>query len=147
MRTAQVKLMSVPYQSISGSLTAVVSGEVPLLFTSISSAWGQAKTGRARALAVTGTGRSPAAPQVPTMAEALRKVHQVGDRRLRGGGQKRGNTGRMSEPDRARTRAELRVARAKGTELAGKPVQVLGTQCLASSNPSQGERHGWNGRR
>jgi tripartite-type tricarboxylate transporter receptor subunit TctC len=70
MRTAQVKLMSVPYKSIAGSLTAVVSGEVPLLFTSISSAWSQAKTGRARALAVTGTSRSPAAPQVPTMAEA-----------------------------------------------------------------------------
>jgi tripartite-type tricarboxylate transporter receptor subunit TctC len=70
MRAAQVKLMSVPYKSISGSLTAVVSGEVPLTFTSIFSAWSQAKTGRARALAVTGTSRSPAAPQVPTMAEA-----------------------------------------------------------------------------
>ena len=70
MRAAQVKLMSVPYKSISASLTAVVSGEVPLTFTSIFSAWSQAKTGRARALAVTGMSRSPAAPQVPTMAEA-----------------------------------------------------------------------------
>jgi tripartite-type tricarboxylate transporter receptor subunit TctC len=43
---------------------------VPLTFTSIFSAWAQAKTGKARALAVTGKTRSPAAPQVPTMAEA-----------------------------------------------------------------------------
>ena len=70
MRAAQVTLLSVPYKSIAGSITAVVSGEVPLTFTSVFSAWSQAKTGRARALAVTGKTRSPAAPQVPTMAEA-----------------------------------------------------------------------------
>ena len=70
MRAAQVKMLSVPYKSIAGSITAVVSGEVPLTFTSVFSAWSQAKTGRARALAVTGANRSPAAPQVPTMAEA-----------------------------------------------------------------------------
>ena len=70
MRAAQVKMLSVPYKSIAGSITAVVSGEVPLTFTSIFSAWAQAKTGKARALAVTGKTRSPAVPQVPTMAEA-----------------------------------------------------------------------------
>jgi tripartite-type tricarboxylate transporter receptor subunit TctC len=70
MRAAQVKLLSVPYKSIAGSVTAVVSGEVPLTFTSVFSASAQAKAGRARALAVTGASRSPAAPQVPTMAEA-----------------------------------------------------------------------------
>ena len=70
MRAAQVKMLSVPYKSIAGSITAVVSGEVPLTFTSIFSAWSQAKIGKARALAVTGANRSPAAPQVPTMAEA-----------------------------------------------------------------------------
>ena len=70
MRAAQVKLLSVPYKSIGASITAVVSGEVPLTFTSVSSAYAQAKAGRARALAVTGRTRSPAAPEVPTMAEA-----------------------------------------------------------------------------
>ena len=70
MRAAQVKLLSVPYKSIGASITAVVSGEVALTFTSISSAYAQAKAGRARAIAVTGKTRSPAAPEVPTMAEA-----------------------------------------------------------------------------
>jgi tripartite-type tricarboxylate transporter receptor subunit TctC len=70
MRAAQVKLLSVPFKAIGQSITAVVSGEVPLTFTSISSAYAQAKAGRARALAVTGKTRSPAAPEVPTMAEA-----------------------------------------------------------------------------
>ena len=70
MRRAQVKMLSVPYKSIGQSITAVVSGEVPLTFTSVFSAYAQVKNGKARALAVTGKTRSPAAPDVPTMAEA-----------------------------------------------------------------------------
>jgi tripartite-type tricarboxylate transporter receptor subunit TctC len=70
MYAAHVKMLSVPYKSIGNSIVAVVSGEVPLTFTSVFSAWSQAKAGRVRALAVTGKTRSPAAPQVPTMAEA-----------------------------------------------------------------------------
>jgi tripartite-type tricarboxylate transporter receptor subunit TctC len=65
-----VKILSVPYKSIGQSITAVVSGEVPLTFTSVFSAYAQVKNGKARALAVTGRTRSPAAPEVPTMAEA-----------------------------------------------------------------------------
>ena len=70
MRAANVKLMGVPYKTSTGSVTAVVSGEVPLTFTSVFFAYAQAKAGRARALAVTGATRSPAARDVPTFAEA-----------------------------------------------------------------------------
>ncbi len=70
MRAAQVKLLSVPYKSIGQSMTSVVSGETQLTFTSVFTAWTQARAGRVKALAVTGEARSPAAPQVPTMAEA-----------------------------------------------------------------------------
>jgi len=70
MRAAQVKLLSVPYKSIGQSMTAVLSGETQLTFTSVYTAWNQAKNGRVKALAVTGKTRSPAAPPVPTMAEA-----------------------------------------------------------------------------
>ena len=62
MHRAQVKMLSVPYKSIGQSITAVVSGEVPLTFTSVFSAYAQARTGKARALAVTGR---PARPQHP----------------------------------------------------------------------------------
>jgi tripartite-type tricarboxylate transporter receptor subunit TctC len=79
MRRAQVKMLSVPYKSIGQSITAVVSGEVPLTFTSIFSAYAQAKTGKARALAVTGRTRSPAAPEVPTMAEAGLSNYEAGN--------------------------------------------------------------------
>lgn len=79
MRRAQVKMLSVPYKSIGQSITAVVSGEVPLTFTSIFSAYAQAKTGKARALAVTGRTRSPAAPEVPTMAEAGLPNYEAGN--------------------------------------------------------------------
>jgi tripartite-type tricarboxylate transporter receptor subunit TctC len=70
MHTAQVKLLSVPYKSIGQSMTAVLSGETQLTFTSVYTAWNQARNGRVKALAVTGRTRSPAAPSVPTMAEA-----------------------------------------------------------------------------
>jgi tripartite-type tricarboxylate transporter receptor subunit TctC len=79
MHRAQVKMLSVPYKSIGQSITAVVSGEVPLTFTSIFSAYSQAKTGKARALAVTGKNRSPAAPEVPTMAEAGLSNYEAGN--------------------------------------------------------------------
>jgi tripartite-type tricarboxylate transporter receptor subunit TctC len=79
MHRAQVKMLSVPYKSIGQSITAVVSGEVPLTFTSIFSAYAQAKTGKARALAVTGKTRSPAAPEVPTMAEAGLPNYEAGN--------------------------------------------------------------------
>jgi tripartite-type tricarboxylate transporter receptor subunit TctC len=70
MRAARVKLLSVPYKSIGQSMTGVMSGETQLTFTSVYTAWTQARLGRVKALAVTGKSRSPAAPQVPTMAEA-----------------------------------------------------------------------------
>ena len=79
MSVAKVRLLSVPYKSIGQSLTAIASGETQLTFTSVFSAWGLAKTGRAKALAVSGKARSPAAPQVPTMAEAGLPGYETGN--------------------------------------------------------------------
>src|SRR5262249_23881032 len=45
-------------------------GHTPILFTSITTAAGHIKQGTVRALAVTGARRSPALPDVPTLAEA-----------------------------------------------------------------------------
>jgi tripartite-type tricarboxylate transporter receptor subunit TctC len=79
MNRAHVQMLSVPYKSIGQSITAVVSGEVPLTFTSVFSAYAQVKNGKARALAVTGKTRSPAAPEVPTMAEAGLPNYEAGN--------------------------------------------------------------------
>ena len=48
----------------------VIGGNVEVMFDAITTATPQIKEGRVRALAVTGSSRSPVFPDVPTMAEA-----------------------------------------------------------------------------
>jgi tripartite-type tricarboxylate transporter receptor subunit TctC len=48
----------------------LLGGQIDLLFESLGTAHPQLKSGKVRALAVTGTGRSPSLPEVPTIAEA-----------------------------------------------------------------------------
>ena len=67
---AGVDLLSVPYKNISAAIIAVISGEVNVSFVSIYSALPHVKSGRAKALAVTGAKRSPAIPDLPTVMEA-----------------------------------------------------------------------------
>ncbi len=67
---AGIDLLSVPYKNITATMIAVMSGEVPVSFTSIYSALPQVRAGKARALAVTGSKRSAAAPELPTVSEA-----------------------------------------------------------------------------
>src|SRR5215207_3651088 len=67
---ANAKLVHVPYRGSSQALTAVISGETQLMFGSMTSTLPFAKSGRLRAIAVTGARRSLAAPDLPTVAEA-----------------------------------------------------------------------------
>jgi tripartite-type tricarboxylate transporter receptor subunit TctC len=67
---AGIELLHVPYKGTGPGLTAVLSGEVQLVLVGISSAIPPVKAGRAKALAVTSATRSPALPDVPTVAEA-----------------------------------------------------------------------------
>jgi tripartite-type tricarboxylate transporter receptor subunit TctC len=60
----------VPYRGGAPATTAVMSGEVQLVFTNMSDAVGQLDGGKVRALAVTTSKRSPSAPSVPTLQEA-----------------------------------------------------------------------------
>jgi tripartite-type tricarboxylate transporter receptor subunit TctC len=60
----------VPYKGGAPAVADVAAGHVPFYFGNMSSALPQARSGRVRALAVTSLQRSPAAPEVPTMAEA-----------------------------------------------------------------------------
>jgi tripartite-type tricarboxylate transporter receptor subunit TctC len=63
-------LVHVPYKGIGPALTDVVGGQVALMFTSLDSALAHLKSGKLKALGVTGAKRSPLLPEVPTMAEA-----------------------------------------------------------------------------
>ena len=68
---AGVKLLHIPYKGGGPATTDVLGGQVPLLFVSIPAAMGFVKSGKLRPIAVTTLKRSGAAPEVPTVAEAL----------------------------------------------------------------------------
>jgi tripartite-type tricarboxylate transporter receptor subunit TctC len=63
-------LTHVPYRGAQPAYTDVIAGQVPLFFDNIASALGQIEGGSVRALAVTGSQRSPQLPDVPTIAES-----------------------------------------------------------------------------
>jgi tripartite-type tricarboxylate transporter receptor subunit TctC len=62
-------LTHVPYRGGSPATTALVAGEVQLSFANMSDAVAQIEAGSLRALGVTTAARSPALPQMPTLAE------------------------------------------------------------------------------
>jgi tripartite-type tricarboxylate transporter receptor subunit TctC len=63
-------IVAVSFNGGGPAITATIGGHTPILYTSISTAAGHLKQGTVRALAVTGARRSPALPEVPTLAEA-----------------------------------------------------------------------------
>jgi tripartite-type tricarboxylate transporter receptor subunit TctC len=67
---AGIKMVHVPYKGATESLTALLGGQLDLMFASLSSAIPLVKAGRLRAFAVTGEKRSPSIPEMPTIAEA-----------------------------------------------------------------------------
>ena len=60
----------VPYRGGGPALQDTIAGQVDISFPVLSAALQHAKAGTVKALAVTGTKRSPLLPDVPTMAEA-----------------------------------------------------------------------------
>jgi tripartite-type tricarboxylate transporter receptor subunit TctC len=67
---AGVELTHVPYKGTGPALTAMLAGEIHVQLIGISSVVPHMKSGRMRALAVSGAKRSAAAPEVPTVAES-----------------------------------------------------------------------------
>jgi tripartite-type tricarboxylate transporter receptor subunit TctC len=63
-------MVAVSFNGGGPAMTATIGGHTPILYTSISTAAAHIKQGTVRALAVTGAQRSPALPEVPTLAEA-----------------------------------------------------------------------------
>ena len=67
---AGVKSIHVPYKGSSQAHLDVIAGNVQIMFDTTSSAMGQIKAGKFKALAVTTAQRSAELPNVPTLAEA-----------------------------------------------------------------------------
>ena len=76
---AGINLVHIPYKGAAAALQALVAKEVQVLSNDLLTALPHVKSGRIKALAITGTTRSSAAPDVPTMAEAgLKEYNAVG---------------------------------------------------------------------
>jgi len=67
---AGVKLTHVPYRGSGPALTDLIGGHVAIYFSSLPPAVQLIKDGKVRALAVTGSKRANALPDLPTVAEA-----------------------------------------------------------------------------
>ena len=67
---AHAPMTHVPYKGSAPALNDLIAGQVPLMFDTMLSAMPHVKGGKLRALAITGAQRSPAAPDLPTIAES-----------------------------------------------------------------------------
>jgi tripartite-type tricarboxylate transporter receptor subunit TctC len=67
---AGVNLVHVPYKGLAPAITDLLGGQVQVLFADVGLVAPHIKAGKLKALAVTGTQRSSAVPDIPTMIEA-----------------------------------------------------------------------------
>ena len=65
-----IDVVHVPYKGMAPALTDVIGGQLQLSIPTIAAGLPLTRSGKLRALAVTGANRSPAEPALPTVAEA-----------------------------------------------------------------------------
>jgi tripartite-type tricarboxylate transporter receptor subunit TctC len=70
MQLSKTEMIHVPYKGTGPALNDLLGGQVTVFFDTLSSSGKFHKNGRLRVLAVAGTKRSSALPEVPTFAEA-----------------------------------------------------------------------------
>ncbi len=66
----KTRMQHVPYKGLSLAMVDLVSGRVDLMFSSAVAMLPNVKEGKLRAIAMTGAKRSPAIPDIPTVAES-----------------------------------------------------------------------------
>ena len=67
---AKVDIKHIPYKGNAAAMVDVIGGQIEMLFDQMATAVPHVKGGKVRALGVTTAARSPAMPNVPTIAEA-----------------------------------------------------------------------------
>ena len=71
MAMAGVKMQHVPYRGAAPAITDLLGGQVQVIFDNMPSILQHVRAGSLRALAVTGTARSPLLPDVPVLADTI----------------------------------------------------------------------------
>lgn len=69
-KQAGVEMQHVPYKGQADALTGVIRGDVAFAFVTVAGTLQQVRAGRLRAIGITSRGRSPLAPDLPTVAES-----------------------------------------------------------------------------
>ena len=73
----KLDLATVPFAGGGPAIQSTIAGHTPIAFAAMTSVPAMVESGKLRALAVSGTHRSPALPDVPTMAEAGISGHEA----------------------------------------------------------------------
>ncbi len=68
-KQAGIEMQHVPYKGASAAVTDLMAGHIPVVSTTLSTAAGQIRAGRARGLAISAENRLPEYPDIPTFAE------------------------------------------------------------------------------
>jgi tripartite-type tricarboxylate transporter receptor subunit TctC len=76
--SAGVQILHIPYKGAAPAQTALMAGEVSMMFNGLSPALPFVRSGKLRALAVGGTKRTSLLPDVPTVAEYGYDFHTTG---------------------------------------------------------------------
>jgi tripartite-type tricarboxylate transporter receptor subunit TctC len=66
---AGIRIVHIPYKGESPGLADVIGGQVPMMFSNLPTSLPHVKSGKLKALAVSGARRSVLAPEFPTVAE------------------------------------------------------------------------------
>src|SRR6185295_8511005 len=66
---AGVKMVHVAYRGEAPAINDLLGGQIPFMFSNLSAVIGNVKAGKLRAIGITSAKRSPAAPDIPTVAE------------------------------------------------------------------------------
>ncbi len=69
-RVAGIDLQHVPYKGASGAVTDLIAGHIQAVSTTLTTASGQIRAGRARGLAISAAARLPEYPDIPTFVES-----------------------------------------------------------------------------
>jgi tripartite-type tricarboxylate transporter receptor subunit TctC len=67
---AGIDMLHIPYKGTAPALTDLLAGQVSLMFNSMPSVLPHVKSGKLKGIAVGSAKRSPAAPDIPTVAES-----------------------------------------------------------------------------